>query len=919
MVSEENALQYLAVYACVRVLAESVAGLPLILYRRLENGGKERAYEHPLYDLLHANPNPDMTAYAFWETLIGHTALTGNGYAQVIYNRGGHVYALWPLNPLRMTVERKDGQLKYTYRLARPDANGQMERFFMADEILHIHGLGFDGVTGYSPVALARQAIGLGMAAEEFGSRFFGNDARPGVVLQHPGKLSDDAYKRLEKSWDQAHRGVNKSHKAAILEEGLTVKEVGIPPEDAQFLQTRSFQVNEIARLYRIPPHMIGDLEHATFSNIEHQAIEFVVHTLRPWLVRAEQAVSMRLLTPGERENYFAEFLVDGLLRGDTISRYQAYQVGRQGGWLSANDVRRLENMNPIDGGDEYLVPLNMVPAGEAQAADNPTPASGRQINVSGLRANEPGRRFVERAWETGSVEERATKAARSRHRLMNTYRRVYKDTLSRVLRREVNDIRSAAEKFFPRRDEGSFRVWLEQFYAQHREWVVKQMSTPNLAYGGLVMIEVERELGRDIVDSLENFIHAYTGSYADRHVNGNMRRIQATLERAAKSGDDLLEALEDELGNWESELADQLGHEEAVRGNNAFARTLYQMAGVTAIRSIAFGKSCPYCDALDGRVIGIEENYLAEGEDFKPDGADAPLHAGRDYSHAPYHTGCLPGESLVTPAGFISAVSKRWFNGNMIVIETAGGHKLTCTPNHPILTASGWMAANRLNVGGHVISSRFIKRAGAVNEQGQDEPTCIEKIAEAFLDDPKVRTVAVPTTAEDFHGDGGGSKIAIIGSNSDLRDGLDTAGGEHAAKENLVRGFDDSMLLACSSGHAQFLVSFDAPESRAMGRGSLPLAVGGGHLAGTQYSGFAAAANGHASLDQPEADDRAGEMEIARELILGLSGQVLADEIIKIDVIPFSGHVYNLQTEKGYYCADGIITHNCDCMNVAG
>jgi HK97 family phage portal protein len=255
-------------------------------------------------------------------------------------------------------VTREEGKVVYRYTLAREGINLTLAPW----QVLHIPGLGFDGLLGYSPIAMAREAVGLAMATEEFGARFYNQNAQPGIVLKHPNRLSNEARDNLRKSWEDSHRGLDKAHKAAILEEGMSLEKIGIPPDDAQFLETRKFQRSEIASFFHIPPHMIGDLDKATFSNIEQQSLEFVVYTMRPWLVRWEQAINQKLIL---QENYFSEFLVDGLLRGDIAARYSAYAVGRQWGWLSANDVRELENMNPIDGGDTYLTPLNMLPAEE--------------------------------------------------------------------------------------------------------------------------------------------------------------------------------------------------------------------------------------------------------------------------------------------------------------------------------------------------------------------------------------------------------------------------------------------------------------------------------------------------------------------------------------------------------------------------
>ena len=360
-VDELRALQTSAVYACVKILAETVASLPLHLYKKGKNGKSETAEQHPLFSCLYEMPNEEMTSFEFRETMMTSLLLWGNAYARKI-RKNGHVTELWYLKPNLMTVERDTytGKIKYTYS----DDITNQTIVYRPDQVFHIKGLSLDGVTGLSPIAQAREAVGLSLATEEYGAKFFGNGARPGGVLEHPGILKDP--EKLRESWNKVYQGTRNSHKVAVLEEGMKYHTIGIAPEDAQFLETRKYQVNEICRIFRVPPHLVGDLERATFSNIEHQSIEFVQHTIRPWLVRWEQAISRSLLDEKERLLYFSRFNVDGLMRGDYKSRMEGYAIGRQNGWLSANDIRHLEDLPPIpkeQGGDAYLVNGNMTTA----------------------------------------------------------------------------------------------------------------------------------------------------------------------------------------------------------------------------------------------------------------------------------------------------------------------------------------------------------------------------------------------------------------------------------------------------------------------------------------------------------------------------------------------------------------------------
>ena len=373
-VNERTAMQMTAVYACVRILSEAIAGLPLHLYRYADDGSKTKAVDHGLYPLLHDEPNPEMTSFVFRETLMTHLLLWGNAYAQIIRNGKGEVLALYPLMPNKMQVDRDDsGQLYYTYSRSNEEANakdGASNVKLSPYDVLHIPGLGFDGLVGYSPIAMAKNAIGMAMACEEFGAKFFANGASPSGVLEHPGILKDP--ERVRESWNSAYGGSSNAHKVAVLEEGMKYTPISISPNEAQFLETRKFQINEIARIFRVPPHMVGDLEKSSFSNIEQQSLEFVKYTLDPWVIRWEQNLSRALFTPDEKKSMFFKFNVEGLLRGDYQSRMTGYATARQNGWMSANDIRELEDLDRIPaehGGDLYLVNGNMLPLEKAGAA----------------------------------------------------------------------------------------------------------------------------------------------------------------------------------------------------------------------------------------------------------------------------------------------------------------------------------------------------------------------------------------------------------------------------------------------------------------------------------------------------------------------------------------------------------------------
>ena len=460
-VSEYTALNLSAVWAAVSIIAGSIASLPLILYKRRQDGGKERFVDHPTYRLLHDEPNPEMSSMVFRETLLAHTLSLGNGYAEIERDQAGRPIALWPLTPNRVEpIREPSGRLRYRVHNEQDTGITMLE----PADVLHIPGLGFDGVCGYSVVRKARESISLGLAAERYGAKFFGNGALFGIALEHPMRLSKEAQERLKATWIENHGSVTNAHGVAVLEEGMKANKLSIPPDDAQFLETRRFQVVEIARWFNLPPHKLRDLERATFSNIEQQSIEFVTDTLRPWMVRFEQEANRKLIRPLERRIQFAEHLVDGLLRGDIQSRYQAFAIGRQWGWLNADDIRGMENMNPLPDrqGQIYLAPMNMVPAdkiedladAEIDSKTTPEPAP----TPAPPAGDDPARALptpVPLSSNGGAPDQRA--------RIIAAQRAVFIEGVGRMVRREGNAIRRALRK-----GPAGFRAWLPGFYDKH-------------------------------------------------------------------------------------------------------------------------------------------------------------------------------------------------------------------------------------------------------------------------------------------------------------------------------------------------------------------------------------------------------------------------------------------------------------------
>ena len=441
-VTEASALTVAAVWACVRIIAEDVSSLPLQVYERLEPRGKVRATSHPVYALLHSRPNPELTAMAFRETLQAHTLLYGNGYAEVERNRAGVPIALWPI-PSHRVVPFRQSQGKIVYQVEV----GGAKVFLAGEDMLHLPGLSFDGLRGYSPITVAREAIGLAAATAKYGAKFFGNGAAPGGVLSTDKSLSIEARRRLKTSWDEAHQGLSNSQRVAVLEEGMKWQSIGLTPENSQFLETRKFQVAEICRIFRVPPHMVADMGGQSLGTMEQNSLEYLTRTLRPWLVRWEQALHWTLFDDVERARFFVEHNVEGLLRGDIASRYNAYNIARNGGWMSVNEIRERENLNPLADniGNIYLAPLNMVPAetiGQmVPKPDAPTPGAP---TTTGPATVKPRR----------------------------SYERLFVDVAERMVSREVY----AARKAWAKHPE-TFAVWIGEFYAGHTDHVERALE----------------------------------------------------------------------------------------------------------------------------------------------------------------------------------------------------------------------------------------------------------------------------------------------------------------------------------------------------------------------------------------------------------------------------------------------------------
>ena len=555
VISPEAALSHPDVYACVRVISEYIAMLPIQVFKRQRDDsgdllGKKPAPNHPLWPLLHELPNPEMTAVEVVEAMVGHVLLRGNAYAHVVRNGGGEVLEIWPLRPDRVWVYRKlgetgemlpGGDLQYIYT---PYAGQPIK--FNEDEIWHVKGLSTDGLLGYSPIQLQAEAMGGAIAAEKYAGRFFANDARPGGVFMHPGQLSDKAYNRLLQAINDAHRGFDNAHKMMLLEEGISWQQVGLAPDAAQFLQTRQFNTEQISRMFRVPGRLINDERHPSRLSAEDATAEDVRQLVMPWTRRFELSIKRDILNLKRDRDYFAKFNLSLLLKASLAARTAYYSAGRQNGWLSANDVRVEEDMNPIGPeGDHYMVPVNMEPAEnldkEPDADDQGAAPKGPPTTAKGPASNDPSK---------GSDNN----AARTPTELREAFEGLLSDATERVLRRERRDVLELARKAFKRGEPQLLSEWLPDFYANHGPFVGDALSASLNAYVRATAQDGSRaayaatEAVRTHIDATDRAIRAVlAGEDATLEAIEALYADSALAGRAKSAGKALIEALSTE------------------------------------------------------------------------------------------------------------------------------------------------------------------------------------------------------------------------------------------------------------------------------------------------------------------------------------------------------------------------------------
>lgn len=548
VVTPDSSLMYSAVWRAVSLITKSIASIPLNTYAYLAGTGRSLNTTHALYDLLHNTPNSWQTSYEWREMMAGHLELRGNAYSQIVTGGNGKITQLLPLNPDRVTAYYKPvvpGGPKVRFYDYRP-LDGPAQVLFW-DEMLHWRGFSVDGVTGISRIAMARETIGVALASEEHGARFFSNDATPGGVLSHPKTLSEEAAKRLKKSWNDKQRGVTHAHEVSVLEEGLMWTKIGVDNKDAQFLETRKFQIDEVARWFDIPPHKLMEMGASTFGNIEEQNIEFVSDAIMPRCENLAQSCMRDLMSPDDRKKNFIAFVVKGLIQGDRKSRYEAYGFAKNAGWMSADDIRAEENMNPIpDGaGAMYLVPLNMVPADKINAiadkAATPTPAPVIAPPPDDAPADDAGKKT------------RSAHIAELRSRITAAHHHIVVDAVRRSLTREIIAGRRALEAARVASSTAPIIAFVDDFYRDHEPVIVRSLHPATQAsVDAIAALVISERAAAPVAQELLDVLALETArAMAKTHVAQSRAELRAILK--ASTPDSCAAAVEACFVSWES------------------------------------------------------------------------------------------------------------------------------------------------------------------------------------------------------------------------------------------------------------------------------------------------------------------------------------------------------------------------------
>lgn len=649
-VNEKTAMQFSAWFSGIQQISGTIASLPLVVYKRTGENTKEKYTAHPLTHVLGVKTNVRTQPFIWKEISQENLLVWGNSYSYIERDNYGRVIGLWLMSPSRMkTIEiMPDGTLKYHYKTTDNKVVP-----YSHENILHIPGLGYDGIKGMSVLKCAQESIGLGLAYEVFQAKFLGQGTNAGGLLKSSKTLSKDAKKNLKESFNKAYSGLGNSHKVILLEEGVEFDNLTMPLEDAQFLQSREFSVQEIARWLNMPPHKLKDLSHATYSNIEQEQSAYYQDTIRPWLERQESVMGPQLLFDAELDKVFIEYDFNAILRADIKTRYEAYDIARRNGVMNANQWRGKENMNPIPSeyGEAYILPMNMMNAEtitepvELKSTEPIDPEPEEDKDPDKTVDNPEDKKKEEKSFIYADMEKRLMKENRldsgkasaivARRRTTESYRNYYLRIFTGIVSKEVSEVKRLLKQD-PIKD--IFKDNIQRFYAEYEKYIIKRYDPVLYSFASEIIDgtynEIDQEKGGAYLDST---ITKYAAVTAQRYVissKGQLGKItrESTVEEFEKN-------IEARLNKWTETKPEQISRRELIDGENAFTQAVYFSVGMSSTW-VAVGKSCPYCNMLDGRTVSQGIFYVSKGGALSPEGKE-PMKMGSNLAHPSAHSGC--------------------------------------------------------------------------------------------------------------------------------------------------------------------------------------------------------------------------------------------------------------------------------------
>ena len=637
-VTPERAMNFSAFFCGVLQICQTIASLPCILYKREGEDKKRRYTEHPAYRVMKESPNAVMDAFGFKQQAAFHALVWGNAYGRIHRDGGERLTGLTPLNPAKTSPRIREGRLEYVHK---PGA-GLRDEVLAVDQVLHVPGFGFNGIEGYSLIRLARESLGLGLGMEQFAAMFFGRGTHIGGVLEHPKTLTDEAHQHLKADFAEKYSGLGNAHKAIVLEEGMKWHETIMPLDDAQFLESRVFSIQEIARWLNMPPHKLKELSKATYDNITSEQISWLQDTIRPWLVRFESAYNAQLLSKGDREEgaYF-EHLVEAMLRTDIKTRFDAYGVALDKGWMNRDEVRAKENLNPMEGkgGKIHTVQLAMVDINElSQKPDSDDQVLDEEDSFPG-GFNAVDRSIARRIPDLRYLEIRSQRSIMHKRRHAISTKPRFLRAVQDILNFEIPGVLDLAASHFGERKNTDFRADLAGFYERHRAEMAELFRRGMLPLAeGIRRIAAAECGGYGGGDpEFQQFLDEFVRITVSQYIRSSIGQL---VKLADEAEEDPLAEIEARTERWKQKRADQIARRQIVDGENASAQFVYFAAGFR-VRWVTVGTSCPYCNAMNGRVISQGERFLTLGSEFNPVGAQSAMKITHHISHPALHAGC--------------------------------------------------------------------------------------------------------------------------------------------------------------------------------------------------------------------------------------------------------------------------------------